>query len=278
MRQFYKERSDYVKQVSLGYDIRDLTVVVRDFVVYGRRSCSFRIFVVSIHVERIGMKNKAIVIGGTSGLGLELASLLKVSHKQVFITGRKRPSDFRKASYFPLNLSSADYVSRINDLLVRLGAIDTVVYAAGFRQSGKLEELTRSSIEDMIQVGLSAPTAVLRSVLQFQKTLPTFIAITSTAQWTPHADQPVYCAVKAGLAMLTESVSLSGSVEKAMTVGVTGMNTPFWENTKRDTSSLLDPAVVAAKIIEQLQEDFAYRFIKVLRDPLRVEVAKERFS
>jgi NAD(P)-dependent dehydrogenase (short-subunit alcohol dehydrogenase family) len=150
------------------------------------------------------VKRKALVIGGTSGLGLELASLLKASHREVFITGRRRPVDLRKTSFRPLDLSKGDYIGLINNLFMRLGAVDTVVFAAGFGQFGKLEDLARPNIENMIQVGLSAPAMVLRTVLQFQKTLPEFIAITSTSQWTPRADEPVYCAAKAGLAMLVE--------------------------------------------------------------------------
>ena len=224
------------------------------------------------------MKRKAVVIGGTSGLGLELASLLKASHREVFITGRRRPSDLRGTSFHQLNLSGDGYMGRINDMFMRLGAVDTVVYAAGFSQIGNLEELARSSIEDMIQVGLSAPTMVLRTVLQFQKKLPTFVAITSTSQWTPRADEPVYCATKAGLAMLAESVSLSGSIQQTLTVGVSGMKTSFWDKVSRDTSTMLDPALVAEKIMDSLKDEYCYRFLKVLREPARVEVVRERFT
>jgi NAD(P)-dependent dehydrogenase (short-subunit alcohol dehydrogenase family) len=222
------------------------------------------------------MKKKALVVGGTSGLGLEIASLLQSKHCDVVITGRKMPPDKRKTLFSALNLANENYLSDINNLLIGIGAVDILVYAAGFYQQGNLRDLPRSGIETMIRVGLTAPTMLLRSLLQYQKKLPVFVAITSTSQWTPRADEPVYCATKAALGMLAESVSLDGSIGQTLTVGVSGMNTPFWKDTNRNTRSMLEPAWVAAQVIDCLEDMYQYRFVKILRNPDRVEVSKER--
>jgi NAD(P)-dependent dehydrogenase (short-subunit alcohol dehydrogenase family) len=219
---------------------------------------------------------KALVVGGTSGLGYEVASLLQARKYDTFVTGRKISNSIKRSAFIPLDLSRPDYVSEINNAVMRIAPIDVLVYAAGFRQRGPLRELTRQNIEAMTQVGLVAPAMFLRMLLQVQRSLPMFVAVTSTSEWTPRADEPMYCAAKAGLGMFAECVSLDESIGKTLTVGVSGMNTPFWENSGQNVDSYLDPAWVAAQVLESLQDEYKYRFVKILRDPKRVEVAKER--
>ncbi len=50
----------------------------------------------------------------------------------------------------------------------------------------------------------------------------------------------------------------------------------FWENSLRDTSTMLDPAWVAKKVIDHHRGEFKYKFIRILREDPRVEVVETR--
>lgn len=234
------------------------------------------------------MENKkpnALIIGGSSGLGLELARLLTTTHN-VTITGRHDPNE---SSLISRNLNmELDEDTDLDVAMVNLSVdlrcildgaepIDLLIYAAGFYQEASIGQLEDLQILNMVNLGLIVPAMLLRHIL-FSYNLPNFIAITSTSQWTPRPAEPVYTAVKAGLAMLAHSVSLDPQVGKVMVVAPAGMKTAFWRGQGRDTSIMLDPKWVAEQIVLDFDQQFKYKFIKILRAPARVEVADIRYS
>jgi len=140
-----------------------------------------------------------------------------------------------------------------------------LILAAGFYQEGKLDDLKDGDIYMMLNVGLAGPTFVIKMILEQQKKLDNLVVITSSSQFTPRLMEPVYTAVKAGIAMLANSLSLDGRIGKTLVAAPAGMATPFWKGTDKDTKSMLDPDWVAEQILEQLKGDYKYRFIKLLR-------------
>lgn len=113
-------------------------------------------------------------------------------------------------------------------------------------------------------------------VLNHQKYLPGLIAVTSTSQWTPRLREPVYTAVKAGLGMFANSVSLDPAIGKTLVAAPAGMKTPFWKGTDKDTSDMLDPAWVADQILNLYNDDFKYKYARIMRGPSRVEIMEKR--
>jgi len=78
------------------------------------------------------MKKQALIIGGTSGLGFELALTLSSEH-DVFVVGREDP----KADNFQfrrLNLADDTLEKDLTVLVDSLPEIDLVIYAAGYYQ------------------------------------------------------------------------------------------------------------------------------------------------
>lgn len=217
-----------------------------------------------------------LVVGGSSGLGLELARLYARRDHDVFITGRNNPCE-KGVNFLPFSLSCSDGLleERIQDFVRALPEVHTLVHAAGYYQQGRLTDLSASEIIEMINVGLLAPTMFLRTLLKFQNRLHAFVAITSTSQWVPRLLEPVYTAVKAGLAALANSVSLDERVRQVLVAAPSGMATPFWKD-GRDTSMMLDATWVATQIGIHLAEGDPYRQIRIFRGPARVEVAESR--
>jgi len=220
-------------------------------------------------------KQNALIVGGSSGLGLELAVMLSATHN-VIVTGRRDPKS-EKVDFRLLDLSAGNRLADgLDGFVAKLPRIDLLVYAAGFYQEGNISDLSDGDIAAMADVGLLAPAMLLQRLLKKQNGLPGFIAITSTSQWTPRLLEPIYTAVKAGLGMLANSVSLDERIGKVLVAGPAGMNTRFWENSPRDMGAMLDPKWVAEQILDQYSSNFKYKFARILRGPARVEVVETR--
>lgn len=218
-----------------------------------------------------------LIIGGTSGLGLDLARSLVDTAHSVIVTGRR---DIKEQGihvrHFELGQTEKLY-SQIEEFVNVLPHIDTLIYAAGFLQLGLVTDLSERDIEKMMNVGLISPIYFVQQVLKKQGKLTEFVAITSTSQWTPRLLEPVYTAVKAGLGAFSNSLSLDERVTKTLVAAPAGMDTNFWpEQDKRDPSIMLDSGWVAKAINELRQDSYKYRFARILREPARVEIVETR--
>ncbi len=217
-----------------------------------------------------------LIIGGTSGLGLELARKYKERGDEVLVLGRKDP-DETGVQYIHFDLRGRETLQSTVDLLVgELPHIDTLVYAAGFFQEGTVTDLEPEDIMNMLDVGLNGAIWFVRELLEKQSSLQTFVAITSTSQWIPRKLEPVYTAVKAGLGHFANSMSLDGRISKTLVAGPAGMKTAFWRMTDRDTSQDNDPVWVAGQILAAMDDQFSYRFIQILRNPPQVNIVETR--
>lgn len=225
-------------------------------------------------------ENIALIAGGTSGLGLEMARLLRSENNfKVYVTGRREPVDKQLSFvYFNIDSQTDQLPRRIDKVLSGLPEqIDLFVCAMGFYQEGSMKQFSDEDILKMMNVGLVAPTLILSRILNRQGQLPGFIAITSTSQWTPRIYEPVYTTVKAGLGMLANSLSLDPQVGKVLVVGPAGMKTNFWADIERDTSKMLEPTWVAEQICQlYFGDNFKYKCARILREPSRVEVVEKR--
>lgn len=216
-----------------------------------------------------------LIVGGTSGLGLELATLLK-NKGMVIVTGRHNPA-ISGITYKEFNLTpGAGLAETIDNFVDELPAVDSFIYAAGYYQKGTLTTLEDEDIRHMLSVGIHAPIWMLREILQRQGKLKEFIAITSTSQWTPRRLEPIYTATKAALGQFANSMAEDGRISKTMVVAPAGMKTEFWRMTKQDQSGYNDPKWAAGQIIKQLDGDFYYKFVRILREPPRTEIVETR--
>lgn len=222
------------------------------------------------------MLKNILIIGGTSGLGLELARIYSLQGHTVFVTGRKNPN-IPNLQFFnlPITQDSDDLIKQINNLLLKIKRINTLIYAAGFYQEGRIDTLDDKQILEIINVNLTAPALLIQRLKNNPGKPLKIMIITSSSQYTPRELEPVYTAVKSGLGMLGASLSLDKEIGKVVVVAPSGMKTPFWDKNK-DTSGYLEPKWVADKIIDLSSGKFKYRFAKILRSPERVEIVETR--
>jgi len=223
-----------------------------------------------------------LIVGGTSGLGREICALFCERGAVAYVTGRSEKSVPEGSHFVPFVVgdSLAPLTRDVDTLVSVLPPIDILVYAAGFLEQGHITELSDSHIATMTNVGIVAPALIVKQLIQTNASLAGFIAITSTSQWRPREQEPVYAATKAGLAMLAWSLSLDSRIQKTLVVGPTGMRTPLWAHSDKDTSNLLSPRWVAERIMELWDAPYSYRLARILRDPLpeedRVQILETR--
>jgi len=223
-----------------------------------------------------------LIVGGTSGLGREIGALFRKKDASVYITGRseKAVSEDLHFLRFDVEDDPALLTMDVDTLVSVLPPIDVLVYAAGFVEQGHITELSDAHIVTTANVGIVAPALIVKRLLQNSASLAGLIAITSTSQWRPREQEPMYAATKAGLAMLAQSLSLDPRIKKTLVVGPAGMRTPFWAHSDRDARDLLSPHWVAERILELWDAPYSYRLARILRDPVpeedRVQVLETR--
>jgi NAD(P)-dependent dehydrogenase (short-subunit alcohol dehydrogenase family) len=218
-----------------------------------------------------------LIIGGSSGLGRAMAEILDRRGFHVFVTGRDG-SEFKHGNIVGINFDITQDARKLaidlNSILEIIPSIDLLVYAAGYSQKGTIGKLDDIDIQTMVNIGLLAPALILQKILRKQEYLAGFIAITSTSQWIPRLGEPVYAAVKAGVAMLAHSVSLDPQIGKTLVVGPAGMNTKM-QTGNNVSGRLLDPDWVAEQILALYDQEFKYKLARILRDPPRVEIVEQ---
>lgn len=222
------------------------------------------------------MTKNILVIGGTSGLGLELAELHSAMGHTVYITGRRDPQKANlRFLYFAIDSRAQNVVTATEELVLKIQKVHTLIYAAGYYQEGRIDALSEADILQMAYVGLIAPALLIRRLKNNPGKPLKVILITSSAQYTPREKEPMYTSVKAGLGMLGSSLALDPEIGKVVVAAPSGMKTPFWEEGK-DVSNYLDAKWVAEQITTLSRGAFTYKYARILRDPPRVEVIEER--
>lgn len=228
-----------------------------------------------VEIASFIMQTKDIlIIGGSSGLGLELAKKYKALGHRIIVTGRKDPT-IPGIVFVHFDISANDLRQQVDKLVSQLGSINTIVYSAGYSQEGLIHTLSEEDIVKMVNVGLLAPMLLVKKLKRNPGAPLKVILITSSSQYTPRKLEPVYTAVKAGLGMLGNSLGSDPELGKVCVFAPSGMDTPFWKD-GRDVSGYLDSSWVADQMIELSGGPFKYKYAQILRNPQRVEVIETR--
>lgn len=202
-----------------------------------------------------------IILGGTSGLGLEMAKQLRKRGDRVLVLGKTYDSQ-KHGEGFPLDVYYSDQVeaasARIEQIL-NGDDIHQFVWAAGYGWRGNFED--QPSVRSMAEVNFSGALPLVqwawrKMSTQNRKSVLTIIGSTSSVK--ARSDEAVYVATKHAQAGLARSLGMQADEQK-LPVRVAlflpgAMKTPFWNgrDLPADYMFFNDPAKIATHIINAI--------------------------
>ena len=208
----------------------------------------------------------ALIIGGTRGLGWELAVAAHGLGIRPVVVGRPK-----REVMPPLKIGDTEVERHEARIETERGAgelMDTfrvnpnigfpyLFFVAGSRLQGKLVDHFEIYAPEVIATGING---LMNTVGHFHKRKGSpyhLIVVTSTTSYKIKKDETVYGMVKAAQAQFTRNFAnellsqLPGS--RVLLVNPAGMKTPFWEGSGVDTSAFLDPRAVADHVWQTIQ-------------------------
>jgi len=205
--------------------------------------------------DELWHENKvAIVTGGTSGIGLNVAQVLKKRGALVAIGGRNPQAhkSLQNSGFLvgKLDVRNTDSVTSFVSLVTdTYGTPNILVNSAGV---SILQEVCDHSDEDwetVIDVNLNGPFRMIRGCLpqMMESKWGRIVNIASTAATTAEPTHAAYCASKSGLLGLTRSVALEGA-DRGVTCNSVS---PTWVETEMLKSSIETMAKNSGRRIEE---------------------------
>lgn len=184
----------------------------------------------------------AIVTGGTSGIGLEIARVLSARGASVAIGGRRSPKEYKELQgeeflLGQLDVCNSDSVNGFIDKVnTTLGTPDILVNSAGISVHQHVRDHTEEDWLAVIDTNLNGCYRTIRSCLaaMIDSGWGRIVNIASTAAETATDTHAAYCASKSGLLGLTRAVAIEGAPH-----GVTCNSvSPTWIETEMLRSSI----------------------------------------
>lgn len=159
------------------------------------------------------IRNKsALITGGSDGIGLEIARLLRAKGANVIVCGRREAplaaARTEGMEAIRADLSNADGCAGLVSMLGNR-SIDILINNAGMSGNfGPGEPLDLSLTDRAIFLNLNAPMHLIGLMLPGLLMRPEamIVNVTSGLAIAPRAGGPVYCATKAGLRSFTQSL------------------------------------------------------------------------
>ena len=212
--------------------------------------------------------NTILITGGTSGIGLELATQLSALGNTVIITGRE-PSklDLVRSRHPELVTVQSDVAdpAAIAQLHARLTRehprLNVLINNAGVMRKINLQD-RGADLEDLsreIDTNLTGPVRMVKQFLPHLRAQPTaaIVNVTSGLAFVPFPISPIYSATKAGLRAFTRAlrVQLKQTHIRVFELAPPSTQTPLqdaFSATDVDARSNMDVRVLARKTVAAL--------------------------
>lgn len=167
-------------------------------------------------MEEWGDDRVAVVVGGGSGIGAEIARVLADDGCRVTVADREEPKAREVAGELghphvgaSVEVTDEATVEALLDGVVeREGGIDVVVNCAGVSTVGLVTDLDVAEFRRVVDVDLTGGFVVLKHAGRRVRDGGVLLTLTSLNARQPAAGMSAYCASKAGLAMLVQVAAL----------------------------------------------------------------------
>lgn len=188
------------------------------------------------------VKGKTVLlIGGTGGIGSQLAKLLTGSGAKVYITGRNSEKLAVAGTFagippdrqLSLDITDEEGIHEKVALVQQAGPIDILINAAGIGIIKPLESLTIKEFTDTLQVNLIGSFLLMKAVLPAMKETRKglIIHIPGVLGKVPMAGAAAYSASKYGLVGMMQSIreELKRTEIRITNLFLGGVDSPFWD-------------------------------------------------
>lgn len=209
---------------------------------------------------------KALITGGSEGLGLFLAKVLIERGCQVNILARR--ADKLKAARDSINsVSLKSFVcdvsnyDQVEKTVAEVGSIDILINNAGIWLEGLLAGVDPQAIKKVIDVNLTGMIYVTRAALpgMLKRNEGFILNVSSTSGLEARDGQTVYAASKWGVRGFTESLKLELAKTNVNVFGFYpgGMNTTLFKKAgfSKDVSAWMDTNKVAQLLATLMETD-----------------------
>jgi len=203
----------------------------------------------------------AVITGGTTGIGLEIAKVLKKRGAKIAIGGRRKPSEYAALNEHEfligqLDVCNKDSVSHFVELVnTHYGSPNILINSAGITVHQEVSTHTEEDWLSVIDTNLNGSYRMIRSCLpaMISSGWGRIVNIASTAATTASPTHAAYCASKSGLLGLTRSVALEGAAHGINCVSVS----PTWVETDMLLHSMEEMARRSGKTPEEEKKNTA---------------------
>lgn len=220
---------------------------------------------------------KAIVMGATSGIGLEVAKILNGQGYELGIAGRReenlkaiKESLSNVKAYMPIDITAADAPEKLERLIEQLGGVDLYFHSSGIGYQNK--KLDPSIELKTIETNCSGLTRVINTVFQYfchENRKGQIAVITSIARTKGIGLAPSYSATKRFQSTYVQALAQLATTRKA-DISFTEIRPGFVDTAllKHKYPMLLKPEAVAQKIVKAIHHrkrvvtiDWKYRLL-----------------
>lgn len=193
----------------------------------------------------------ALIIGASSGIGLELARIYTATHRVV--TVQRRPCPLADTVSIPADVTVENELETAMETALSYGTPSLVVYAAGASMSIPFSETPDDVSRKLFETNFWGYVRTLRAVLPRLEEKTRVVVISSLASVLPIPFDPFYSASKSALNTLTEALQLEFPKIRFLSVLAGGTRTNF--TFKRRVSPFSSPfhrsATLTLKSTEQ---------------------------
>jgi short-subunit dehydrogenase len=216
------------------------------------------------------MTKVCVISGGSSGLGLSIASKLLKEGMNIIILGRDTSRligvaewlqtglEYYRVTPVTCNIGKEDDIRKLGDFIQSQDMeVEYLFNNAGLGQFAGARATDAAMVDKVFEANLKGMILLTSEMLRITPDNEelTIVNIMSTSALIGRPEETVYCAAKWGARGYTEALrnELKGTKRNIIAVYPGGMKTDFWKaDRSRNISEFMDPDEVAEKIVNMV--------------------------